>query len=337
MERDDNHRKRFRRVAGSLIDQTQTGHTVIIRGPGPSDVTREVIRRIESGDFRDLARLLSNADLKRVRPVLIAHAENASTLEPNLAQGLALLGGAAEVNVLRRHLRRAVKLKFGAISEGQQLEAIHSAHALLSVRSSVFAAKALVKAIRFGTRWTRQLAAGFVSEKIISGSSIRVERVLLGVLPKLLNSEDESFVGAFPALLQHHYVKACKRGVRLLHGPVASIRRRLITKLITMPYYGLDLLLEAYEHEPQVDLRLTIAAAVAPALSKVQMAKLVEKGLSDVSPAVRLRAAELLNRLGVRVARRLSARRDPDPTIDVALQPFRIVDPATRTPRAREQ
>lgn len=320
------NRKRFERGKGRLLDRTQRGHTTIIQDSIVEDATAELVKRIETADFRELAPLLASADIGRVRPLLLAQAEKATMLDPNLAQGLALIGGASEVNVLRRHLRKAAQHEFASLSEDEQIETIYVAQALLSIRPSIRAAKLVTKAVRMGTPWTKQIAAELVSRNIISGSSIPVERILLGVLPRLLAGEAEVFVSAFPALFQRHYAKAFVRGKQLVREANPALRRHLLTILTTMPYYGLDVLVEAYEHQTELDLRLTIATAIAPALSKSQVERLVRDGLRDISPAVRLRAAELLHRVDLRVARRFAATRDPDPVIDAVLQTFRIAN-----------
>lgn len=317
-------RRRFERRDGRLIDRTQPGHTTIIHDSPSADPTSEVTRRIEAGDFRELAPLLSVADVRRVRPVLLKKAELASRLEPNLAQGLALMGGAQEVRILRRHLGQARGQSFAALSEEQQQEAIYVAHSLLSIRTSPLAASVIANAVRCGSARTKQSAARFVSTHLIAGSSLSVERIFFRVLPTLLTSTDQEFVSAFPILLQRHYAKARERGMQLIRDGDASLRRRLATTLTTMPYYGLELLLDAYRHESNLDLRLTIAAAIVAALPKSQVAKLAREALSDRSPAIRLRGAELLEHVDVRLAQELSRRRDPDPAIEAVLRPYRI-------------
>lgn len=317
-------RKRFDRTGSLLVDRTQSGHTTIIHGPLPDDSTAEVVRRIEAGDFRELAPLLSVAEIRRVRPVLLAKADAAPTLEPNLAQALALLGGVKEGNILQRHLRQSRTIPFASLSEEDQQRVIHVAHSLLTIRASSTAAKLLTTAVQFGSSWTKEVAAGLVSRHLIARPALPVARVLLRVLPRLLRSDDGCFVSAFPILFQRHYASAHERGKELLQRGSPAIRRHLVTTLTTMPYYGLELLMEAFRRESQLDVRLAIGTAIAPALSQSQLEKLARVALGDLSPAIRLHAVELLQYLDGRLARTLSQRSDPDPAIDAALRPYRF-------------
>lgn len=317
-------RRRFDRTGSALVDRTQSGHTTIIHGPLPDDATAEAIRRIEGGDFRELAPLLSVSQIRRVRPVLLAKADAASTLEPNLAQALALLGGVKEGNILQRHLRQSLTASFASLSEDDQQRVIHVAHSLLSIRASASAAKLLTTAVQFGSSWTKEVAAGLISRHLIARPALPVERVLLRVLPRLLRSDDAPFVSAFPILFQRHYASAYERGKQLLERGNPAIRRQLVTTLTAMPYYGLELLMEAFRRESQLDVRLAIGMAIAPALSRSQLEKLARVALADRSPAIRLHAIELLRYLDARVAQALSQRSDPDPAINSALRPYRF-------------
>lgn len=316
-------RARFQRAGNVLVDRTRTGHTTFIHGSRPPDATAEVIRRIDEGDYRELALLLSSADIKRVRPVLLAKAEAASTLDPNLAQALALVGGVAESRILQRHVRESSRTDFGARTEDDQLRVVYSVHALLQVRPSLVGARMLVEAVTNGTSWTRQVTARLVSENLLARSTLRVERILLRALPSLLVDEDGCFVSAFPILLRRHFQDALQRSKRILVGGTPSNRRSLLLGLISCPYYGLPLLRDALRTESQLDLRLMIATEIAPMMPATDLSSLISEALDDKSPAIRMNGARLLEHLDEPAARRLARRKDPEPMVDTELGRFR--------------
>jgi hypothetical protein len=328
-------RARFKRVGNVLVDRTHDGHATFIHSVAvPADATNEAVRRIEAGDYR-VAALLSVADLGRVRAALLAGARAASNLEPNLSHALALLGGVEERRILWAHLRESLRSGFPGKSEEEQFRILYNAEALLSLRPSILATRLLMDAVQVRSPGTTQIAAKVVSDYLLTNPPLRIQRLLLARLPSLLVADDESFASAVPILLRRHFSKTEERCRRLFVTGADTTRRRLIGNLVNCPYYGLPLLLRAFDVEPRLDLRLSIAAAVAPALRAKDVSKLVAEALADESPAIRLSGARLLSHLESRTAERLSRRKDPEPKVDKELQSYRRQKAAKRHPSPR--
>jgi len=266
---------------------------------------------------------MSRVDLVRVRPVLRKQAEAASTLDPNLAQGLALVGGVPESNILRRYLLERRQLDPAMSSDEEHLRLVYAAHSLLTIRPSRLAARTLVDAIRRGSPWTKQVAARLVSMHLLGASTVPVERMLLRALPTLLVADDDCFANALPILLQRHFAEATKRCSSLFKTGAPATRRSLVLALLGVPYYGLELILEAFKSESQLDVRVSIAAAVGPAIPKAELFKLARQALDDASPATRLSGVRILAHLEPREARKLSKRRDPESVVEKALREYR--------------
>lgn len=326
-------RARLEDLGGVLVDRTQPERTVFYH-PAASDTTDTLIGLLDAGDYRGVASLLRAADIERVRPRIIAAARRAPMLPPNLAQGLAMLGGAQEVNLLQAHLKDSLRRRKG-MSEAEQLALVHCADELLRLRPSPRAARALVEAVRSGSPWIASAAASCVSTNLLRDPPIKVERILRRALPLLLIADDDCFVSAFPILLRTSFHQARKRCLRLVAEGADHIRTVLARKLTGCPYYALPLLLRAFRVEPQLDIRISIAEAIGPALSRSALERLVREALKHESPAIRLSGALLLRYFKRDDARRLAGRRDPEPRVEEELRAFRRGDEeAQRVPRA---
>jgi len=330
-------RAKFARSGDVLVDRSDTGHTIFhhVRAPSATEATAKAIRLLEVGDYRELAPLLSIATIEDVRPSLQTAANAAPHLHPNLAQALALVGGLEEVRILRRHVKEDRRACFAERSEEEQLRVLCCATALLGLRPSMFAVRTLVDGIRLGSRWTAQTAGQFVSDYLLTNPPLRLRSLLLNLLPVLLASEDECFVRAIPILLRRNYAQAVARCNRLFETGTDTTRRTLIGNLLNCPYYGLPLLLRAFEVEPRLDLRLSIAAAVAPALRSKDLSNLVRDALDDASPTNRLNGARLLESLEPKVSCELALRQDPEGMVEQELQRHRRTVLRKRSTRTR--
>lgn len=315
-------RARFERRSGMLIDRTRREHTTFIHPPS-ANATEDAVRSIKRGDYGAVVPLLSAADIARVRPHLLDAARSAPHLEPNLAHALGLIGGVEEVRTLRAHLGHVSAAALASYNDDEQLRLVFVAHSLLRVRPSLRAAKVLARAVERGTAWVDQVTARLVSVHIVAGSTFSVERVLLRSLRSLLAADDECFVSALPALLQRHFDEAVTRCRKILSDGEPAVRRSLLLALVSCPYQGLPLLLEAFRAEEQLDLRLIVARSIAPALSQGDMAHLIRVALDAESPAIRLDAAYLLLHLDAEVAQEIAHRRDPEQEVDRELSAFR--------------
>jgi hypothetical protein len=150
-----------------------------------------------------------------------------------------------------------------------------------------------------------------------------VERVLLSAVPQLVAAEDACFAGALPILMRRRASETIARAKAMLKSGCPATRMSIVRRLLDCSYAGLPLLLTAFEEEADDEIKLTIAIPLAPVLSRRDLSQLTEQALRYESPSTRLAGTRLLPFLESTVAHRLARRADPEPMVDIALQPFR--------------
>jgi len=281
------------------------------------------LRAIDAGKYHEVVPLLVSARSERVRRALLQRAEGSRTLEPNLAQALAIIGGTRERVLLRRHLRALRRTALARLSEEDQLAIVHIADSLLCIQTSTASAKLLVTALYEGYQRTKEVAARIISDRVMARCSLPVQRILLGALGYLSASDDTCFAAALPVLLQRDWKRTRARCEKILDNGAADPRRRVVIGLIRGSYESLSLLLYAFHAEPDLRIRLLIARTLAPAISARELSRLVREALHDPSPASRRVAAQLLAHASPRLARQLAHQRDPDHAVDAVLATYR--------------
>jgi hypothetical protein len=317
-------RARFKRVRDVLVDQTADGRiTSFHRAPTSVEATNQAIEQIQRRDYGRLSVFLSTAKIARVRPVLLAAAREATALEPNLSQALALVGGVEARRLLERHLKKAREVDVSKRTDEEHFRVLYSARALLQLRPSVRAASGLLEVVRFAPKRVVRVAAKTVSDCLLTDPPLPISRCLRGALPILLREDDETFAGALPILLQFHFGETEQRCKNIVSHGTDDARRRLVDKLLECSLLVLPLLLETFREEKQLEPRLALANALGAALQVEDLTSLANEALSNTSPSIRLRGAQLLPLLPMEVASRLAKRKDPETMVEAILLPFR--------------
>lgn len=257
------------------------------------DATPEVLERLKGGDFA-VAHLLSRANLDRVGPALVAAATREPTLEPNLSQALGLVGGSDALRLLHQHLQSSWQVPFASQTVEDQYRTVCIARAVLRLRASPRAAMILANGALSSSPRVRRVAARLIAEYLRAGPPLRLERRLLRVLPALLKSDDLSFSSAIGVLLQRHHAPAMARAHALIGFGADDVRRVLVLNLLACDQTALPLLLRALEVERDLELKISVAKALAPVLAPDALSDLLGKVRTSRSPAPRLRGGLLI-------------------------------------------